>query len=41
MKLSEVKVSQLCLTLFNPMANTIHGILQDRILEWVTTPFSR
>ena len=41
MKLSEVKVSQSCLTLFNPMANTIHGILQARILEWVATPFSR
>ena len=41
MKLSEVKVSQLCLTLFNPLATTLHGSLQARILEWVATPFSR
>ena len=26
-------------TLCNPMAHTIHGILQSRILEWVAFPF--
>ena len=35
-----VKVVQSCLTLCNPMEYTIHGILQSRILEWVTFPFS-
>ena len=33
--------SQSCLTLCNPMACTVHGILQARILEWVAFPFSR
>ena len=33
--LSEVKVTQACLTLCNPMDYTVHGILQARILEWV------
>ena len=37
----EVKVVQSCLTLFHPTDNTIHGILQARILEWITVPFSR
>ena len=32
----EVKVAQLCLTLCNPINYTVHGILQARILEWVT-----
>ena len=41
MKWSEVKVSQSCPTLLDPMDNTIHGILQARILEWVAIPFSR
>ena len=36
----KVKVTQLCLTLCNPM-DCNHGILQDRILEWVPFPFSR
>ena len=36
----KVKVAQLCLTLCDPM-DCIHGILQDRILEWVAFPFSR
>ena len=27
--------------LCDPMDYTVHGILQDRILEWVTFPFSR
>ena len=34
-KPSEVKVSQSCLTLCNPMG-LVHGILQARILEWVS-----
>ena len=37
----KVKVSQLCLTLCNPMDYTVHGILQARTLEWVAFPFSR
>ena len=32
---SEVKVTQLCMTLCDPMDYTVHGILQARILEWV------
>ena len=36
-----VKVTQLCLTLCNPMDYTVHGILQARILEWIAVPFSR
>ena len=30
-----------CLTLWDPMDYTVHGILQARILEWVAFPFSR
>ena len=46
MKWSEVKVTQLCPILCNPMddnlpGSSIHGILQARILEWVAVPFSR
>ena len=37
----KVKVAQLCPTLGDPMNYTVHGILQDRILEWVAFPFSR
>ena len=37
---SEVKVTQSCPTLCNPMDYTFHGILQTRILEWVAFPFS-
>ena len=36
-----VKVTQLCLTLCNPMKYITHGILPARILEWVAFPFSR
>ena len=36
-----VKVTQLCLTLCNPMDYTVHGILQARILKWVAIPFSK
>ena len=35
-----MKVTQLCLTLCNPMDYTVHGIHQARILEWVAFPFS-
>ena len=38
---SEVKVAQSCPTLCDPMEDTVHGILQARILEWVAIPFSR
>ena len=37
----KVKVSQLCLTLCDPIDYTVHGILQARILEWVAVPFSK
>ena len=37
----KVKVTQLCLTLCDPMDHTVPGILQVRILEWVSIPFSR
>ena len=37
----KVKFVQLCLTLYNPMAYTVHGILQARILDWVPFTFSR
>ena len=36
-----MKVTQLCLTLCDPMDYTVHGILQTRIPECVTYPFSR
>ena len=41
-----VLVAQLCPTLCNPMdcslpGNSVHGILQARILEWVAIPFSK
>ena len=39
-------VTQLCLTLCDPMygsppGSSVHGILQERILEWASIPFSR
>ena len=42
----KVKVSQPCLTLSNPVncspsGSSVHGILQARILEWVSISFSR
>ena len=37
----KVKVAQSCPTLCDPMDCTVHGILQARILEWVTIPFSK
>ena len=36
----KVKITQLCLTLCDPMDYTVHGILQARILEWAAFPFS-
>ena len=39
--LSEVKATQSCPTLCNPVDCTVHGILQARILEWVAFPYSR
>ena len=35
----QVKVTQLCLTLCDPTDYTVHGILQARVLEWVSFPF--
>ena len=40
-KWREVKVTQSCPTLCDPMDCTVHGILHSRILEWVAFPFSR
>ena len=37
----KLKVTQLYLTLCDPLDYTVPGILQARILEWVTFPFSR
>ena len=37
----KVKVTQSCLTLFDPIDYSVHGILQARILERVAVPFSR
>ena len=39
-------VSQLCLTLYDPVdyslpGPSVHTVLQGRILEWVSIPFSR
>ena len=43
---SESEVTQLCPTLCEPVdcsppGSSVHGILQARILEWVTISFSR
>ena len=35
------EIAQSCLTLCDPMDCIVHGILQARILEWVSFPFSR
>ena len=35
----KAKVTQSCLTLYDPTGYTVHGILQARILEWVAVPF--
>ena len=44
-RVTDVGVSQSCLTLCNPMdcsppGSTVHGILQARILEWAAISFS-
>ena len=36
-----VKVTQSCPTLCDPMQYRVHGILQARILVWVSIPFSK
>ena len=36
----KVKVAQLCLTFYDPIDYTVHGILQARIPEWVAFLFS-
>ena len=38
---SKLQVTHSCPTLCDPMDYTVHGILQARILEWVSVPFSR
>ena len=43
---SESEVAQSCLTLCNPMDcslpySSLHGILHERVLEWVSISFSR
>ena len=40
-QVNEVKVTQSCATLCNPVDYMVHGILQARILEWVAVPFSK
>ena len=40
-KILKVKEAQSCLTICDPMDYTVHGILQARILEWVSFPSSR
>ena len=42
----KMKVAQSCLTLCDPMDSSppdssVHGILQERILQWVAMSFSR
>ena len=37
----KVKVTQLYLTLCNPVDYRVHGLLQARILEWIAFPSSR
>ena len=36
-----MNVAQSCLTLYELVNHTVHGILQARLLQWVATPFSR
>ena len=38
--LMKVEGTQSCPTLCDPVDDTIHGVLQARILEWVGFPFS-
>ena len=46
LSLKWVLITLSCLTLYDPLncspqSSSVHGILQARILEWVTIPFSR
>ena len=36
----KVKVAQSCPTVGDPMDYTVHGILQERIMEWIAFPYS-
>ena len=36
----QMDITETCLNLWDPM-DTLHGILQARILEWVAIPFPR
>ena len=43
---SVVLVTQSCPTICNPMdyslpCSVVHGIIQERVLEWVSMPFSK
>ena len=40
-KWNEVKVTQSCQTLCELVDETVHGILQARILDWVAIPFCK
>ena len=40
-RIVKVKVILSCLTLFDPVDYTVHGILQATILEWVAFSFSK
>ena len=45
LEMVKVSVTQLCLTLCDPMdcsqpGSSVHGIFQARILEWVAIPFN-
>ena len=40
-QVEEMKVAPQFPTLCDPMDYTVHGILQARMLEWITFPFSR
>ena len=40
-KWNEMKVTQSCLTLCDPMDYTVHEVLQVRILDWLAFSFSR
>ena len=41
MRKTKVETIQSCPALCNPIDYKVHGILEARILEWVTVPFSR
>ena len=37
----KVKIAQSCPTFYDPLNDTVDGILQARIWEWVAFPYSR